>query len=76
MHVGKLLLKMGQSEWPCSLVGKEIYDFLEGVDDLVVELVLFLYVGMDWRGCVNINFTKDTPCLSLSFHIFIFSHLY
>jgi hypothetical protein len=43
------------------LVGKEIYDFLEGVDDLVVELVLFLYVGMDWRGCVNINFTKGKP---------------
>ena len=30
----QLLPNMGQSEWPCSLVDREVYDLLAGVDHL------------------------------------------
>ena len=58
----KLFPKMGQLEWPCSLVGREVYDFLAIVDHpVVLEILLYLYVGMDCRACANIHFTKDEP---------------
>lgn len=61
-HVGKLLPKWGQSEWLCSAVEKEVCDFFDLEDDHdVLDLVLYPYMGMDWRGCVNIHFTKDEP---------------
>ena len=77
MHVctcgGKLFPKLDQSEWPCSPFGKEIRDILVRVDDLVLEVLLYSYVGMDWRGCVNIHFTVEEPTDDRGNIIFIFS---
>ena len=73
MHVVKLLLKMDQSKWPCSIDRKEICDLLALEDDrYVLDIVLYRYVGMDWRGFVNINFTKDKPRDDKDNIIFIF----
>ena len=61
-HVGEIVPKRDQLEWPCSVVKKDIYDLLDSKDECdFLDLVLYLYVGMDWRGCVNIQFTKDEP---------------
>ena len=50
--------KRRQSNWSCYMVGKDIYDFLAIEDDCdVLDLVLYMYVGTDWRGCLNILFT-------------------
>ena len=56
MHVwGELFPKRGQSEWSCSLVDKDVCDLLASEDDCdVLDLVLYPYMGMDWRGCANI----------------------
>ena len=56
MHMWvKLFPKRVQSEWPCSAVGKDVCDMLSSEDDLdVLDLVLYPYAGMDWRGCANI----------------------
>ena len=63
MHMwGKLFLKRGQSKWPCSAVGKEVYDFLASEDEHdVLDLISYPYAGMDWRGCENIQFIEDEP---------------
>ena len=49
--------RRGQLEWLCSAINKDICDFMALEDDLV----LYLYVGMDWRGCANIQFNGDEP---------------
>ena len=52
---GKLLSKRGQSKWPCSVVGKHVCDLLVLEDDRdVLDLVIYPYAKMDWRGCANI----------------------
>ena len=71
---GQWFPKMGQLEWPCSLVGNEVYDLLARVDHhVVLELVLYPYAGMDWGGCANIHFTKDEPLNDRGNIMFIFS---
>ena len=71
---GQLFTKTSQSEWPCIPVDKEICDLLDGVEDpILLELVLYPYVGMDWRGCENIHFTEDEPLDDRGNIIFIFS---
>ena len=70
---GNLLPKTSHLEWPCSLVGKEICDFLAGVDNPILELVLYPYVGMHWRECANIHFTKDETLDDRGNIIFTFS---
>ena len=43
-------------------MGKDICNFLALEDDHDdLNLVLYSYVGMDWRGCANIQFTRDEP---------------
>ena len=61
MHMwGKLFPKRGQLEWPCSVVNKDFCDLLALEDDHdVLDLVLNPYVGMDWRGCANTQYTQD-----------------
>lgn len=55
------------------MVDKEVYDLLDGVEHpITLELVLYLYVGMDWRGCANIHFTKDEPTNDRGNIMFIF----
>ena len=63
MHMwGELFPKRGQLRWSCSAVSKDVYDLLALEDDCdVLILVLYPYVGMNWRGCENIQFTKDKP---------------
>lgn len=63
MHMwGQLFPKRGQSEWSCSVVEKGICELLASIDERdVVDLVLYLYAKMDWRGCMNIHFTEDKP---------------
>ena len=59
---GKLFPRRGQSEWPCSVVDKGIFNLLDSKDDHdVLDIVLYLYMEMDWRGCENIQFIKDEP---------------
>ena len=71
---GQLFPKTGQLDWPCSLVNREVYDLLVEVDHpIVLELVLYPYVGMDWRACANIHFTKDEPSNDRGNIMFIFS---
>ena len=49
-------------EWLCSAVNKDICNFLVAEDDHdVLDLILYLYAGMDLRGCVNIHFIEDKP---------------
>ena len=56
MHMwGKLLPKRVQTVSSCSAVGKDVCDLLDSKDDSdFLDLVLYLYAGMDWRGCANI----------------------
>jgi hypothetical protein len=55
MHMwGKLMPKRGQYEFPISLVGREVCDLLASEDNHVLDIVEYLYMGMDWRGCPNI----------------------
>jgi hypothetical protein len=51
---GKLIPKKGQLEFPISLVGRDVCDLLASEDNHVLDIVQYLYVGMDWRGCPNI----------------------
>ena len=45
-----------------STVGKDVCNLLASEDEHdFVDLVLYPYVGMNWRGCVNIYFTEDEP---------------
>jgi hypothetical protein len=60
-HVGVVVSQEGPAEWLCTLVGREICDFLAGEDNHVLDLVQYPYMGMDWRGCPNILFTIDEP---------------
>jgi hypothetical protein len=58
MHMwGKLLPKRGQSECTCTTIGREIYDFLAGEDNCVLDLVQYPYARMDWSGFPHILFT-------------------
>ena len=53
--LGKLFPERDQLEWSCSVVKKDICDFLASEDDHdILDLVLYPYVGMDWKGCANI----------------------
>ena len=63
MHMwGEFFPNRVQSECSCSVVNKDICDFLVVEDDLdVLDIVLYPYTGMDWSGCTNIHFTKDEP---------------
>jgi hypothetical protein len=58
---GKLFLKRIQPGWSCTLIDREIYDFLGQEENFVLNVVQYLYVGMDWRGRPNILFTTDEP---------------
>ena len=59
---GKLFPKRGQLGWSCSVVGKDVCDLLVSKDDYdVLDLVLYPYMGMDCRGCANIQFTEAEP---------------
>lgn len=51
MHMwGQLFPNRGQSEWPCSPVGKEVYDLLARVDHhVVLKHILYPYAGIDRR---------------------------
>jgi hypothetical protein len=58
----ELLPKKGQLEWSCSAVGKYVCNLLALEDDQdFLDLVLYPYIGMDWRGCAKLKFTKDEP---------------
>jgi hypothetical protein len=45
----------------CTPVGRDVCDFLAREDNLVLDIVQYPYVGMDWRGCPNILFTTIEP---------------
>jgi hypothetical protein len=49
--------KRGQSEFPITLVGKEVFDLLSSEDDNLFDIVKYPYAGIDWRECPNILFT-------------------
>ena len=56
---GKLFPKRGQLEWSCSVLDKGICDLLVVENDHdVPNLVPYPYVGMDWKGCVNIQLLR------------------
>jgi len=62
MHMwGKLFPKRSQPGCLCTLIDREICDFLAQEENFVLNVVQYPYVGMDWRGCANILFTTDEP---------------
>ena len=70
---GQLFPKRSHSNWSCTTVGKDVCDLLDLEDDCdVLDLVLYPYIGMDWRGCVNIQFTKDDPSDDRGYIILMF----
>ena len=46
--------KRGQSEFPLTLVGKEVFDVLYSEDDHVLYVVEYPYTGTYWRAFSNI----------------------
>jgi hypothetical protein len=40
--------------FPITLVGRDACDLLANEGNPVLDIVEYLYVGMDWRGCPNI----------------------
>ena len=51
---GKLIPKRGHYEFPITPVGKEVFYLLSNEDDLVLNIIEYLYAGIDWRACLNI----------------------
>jgi hypothetical protein len=58
---GKLLSNRGQSELSCTPVDREVCDFLDGENNLVLNLLQYSYLRTDQRGCPNILFTTTKP---------------
>jgi hypothetical protein len=55
MHMWrKLIPKRGQYDFPIFLGSREVYDILASEENHVLDIVKYLYVGMDWRGFPNI----------------------
>jgi hypothetical protein len=55
VHVG------GQLKFPISPVSRDVCDLLASEDNHVLDIVQYLYVGMDWRQCPNIGFIVAEP---------------
>jgi hypothetical protein len=55
VHVGAIDSQEGtMHEYLITLVGRAVIDLLSSEDDNVLDIVEYLYVGIDWRGCPNI----------------------
>jgi len=55
----KLIPKRGQSKFPITLVGKELFDLFSSKCDHALDIVEYMYVWIDWRACPNILFTTE-----------------
>jgi hypothetical protein len=51
---GNFMPKRGQTEFPVTLVGKEVFDLLSHEDNHDLDIVEYPYAMIDWRACPNI----------------------
>ena len=42
-------------------MGKEVFDLFSSEENPVLDIEEYLYAGMDWKGCPNIQFIVEEP---------------
>jgi hypothetical protein len=74
MHMwGHLIPKNGMLDFPISSTGRDVCKLLASKDNSLLDIVNYLYTGMDWRRCTNISFTIFEVLDEIIYIIIMFS---